>query len=206
MLKKVLLGMAVLSSLSMAEGTNVYIKAGTDIWQKFDVLKDDGKKMTNEKSKDFSYEIALEATREIYPNFELGLGIAYQDNGNPGDKTILSRPKQDIYMPGYTSIPVYITGKYNIPAEFYNIKPYVKMDLGYSFNDNDDKMINNKKSLSVKVDDGAYFGIGTGLEYNNFTTDVMYKITKSKVKVGSMDKENFDYSRITLSVGYKFNF
>ena len=37
----------------------------------------------------------------------------------------------------------------------------------------------------------------------------MYKINKSQMKVDTPNgsfKENLDYSRVTLSVGYKFNF
>ncbi len=206
MLKKVLVGMAVLSAVSMAQGTNVYLRAGADIWDKFDVLKSEGEKMTNEKSDDFSYEIALEATREIYPDFELGLGIAYQDHRSPKNKTVLG---DEYKMSGYTSVPVYVTGKYNVPVEFHSIKPYIKMDLGYSFNDSNGNLeytYGKKREISTKVDNGAYFGIGAGVEYNNFTTDIMYKITKSKVKVGSQEKDDYNNSRVTLSVGYKFNF
>lgn len=210
MLKKVLLGMVILSAVSMAEGTNIYLRAGANVWEKFDVLKYDGQKISNEKTDEFSYEIAAEITKEIYQNIELGVGIAYQDHGNPKDKSVFGEKYK---MPGYTSVPVYITGKYNIPTDFHNIKPYIKMDLGYSFNDkNRDAGVviyGGERKLSTKIEDGVYFGIGAGLEYNNFTADIMYKITKAEMETStgrSKQKYDLDYSRVTLAIGYKFNY
>ena len=46
MFKKVLLGLAALSCVSLAaEGTNVYLKAGADMLQRFDEVKYDGEKL-----------------------------------------------------------------------------------------------------------------------------------------------------------------
>ena len=54
-----------------------------------------------------------------------------------------------------------------------------------------------------------YYGIGAGAEYNNFVVDLMYKVNRAEIKVndeGDRIKKDLDYSRVTLSVGYKFNF
>lgn len=212
-MKKIILGMAIFSSVAMgAEKANVYLKTGADLWQKFNVVKDEDIKANKKEADDFGYEITTEITREIYPNLELGLGLSYQEHGKPKQEII----DGDFYkIPEMSSIPVYLTAKYNIPTEM-TIKPYLKADFGYSFNKlKNDKIkygdINNSffdGEVKAEIKDGAYFGIGTGFEYNNFTADIMYKINKAKLKAGDEDymiKKDIDYSRVTLSVGYKFN-
>ena len=159
------------------------------------------------------YELTIEATREIYPNLELGAGISYQDHGSTKS---LNDKDFDIKldMPKFTSIPIYLTTKYNIPINS-NIKPYLKADLGYSFNHNSgdlkftDYELGETIKVSSDIKNGLYFGIGAGVEYNNFVADLMYKINKAKFETSTpygKTKDDFDYSRVTLSVGYKFNF
>ena len=217
MMKKVLLGLAALSCVSLAaEGTNVYLKAGADMFQRFDKVKYDGEKLNKDKGDDFGYELTVEVMREVYPNFELGLGLSYQDHGDPKsvseyDKDLDENIKSEI--PGFKSVPLYVTAKYNFPVEG-NIKPYLKADLGYSFNsDNGDVKVSvtgyETIKFSTKVENGLYYGIGAGAEYNNFVVDLMYKVNKAEMKadvLGERVKKDLDYSRVTLSVGYKFNF
>ena len=215
MIKKILLGMTTLSCVALAsQDTNLYLKTGADIWQKFDVITPRDSETINRKKADrMGYELTIEATREIYPNLEFGAGISYQDHGSTKS---LNDKDFDIKldMPKFTSIPIYLTTKYNIPINS-NIKPYLKADLGYSFNHNsgDLKFIDYELSETIKVSsdikNGLYFGIGAGVEYNNFVADLMYKINKAKFETSTpygKTKDDFDYSRVTLSVGYKFNF
>ena len=91
----------------------------------------------------------------------------------------------------------------------------MKTDLGYSFNRISNKfrvedlVWNESWEFSTKIKNGMYFGIGTGVEYNNFTADIMYKINRSEMKVDAPNgsfKKSLDYSRVVLSLGYKFNF
>ena len=219
MFKKVLLGLAALSCVSLAaEGTNVYLKAGADILQRFDETKYNTLKLNKEKGDDFGYELTVEVMREVYSNLELGFGLSYQDHGDP--KTSSNNFSEKYEMSGYKSVPIYITAKYNIPVKG-NIKPYLKADLGYSFNDErgNFKVIKTASSkasepgysreLLTKVENGLYYGIGAGAEYNNFVIDLMYKINKAKVEMNNYNeriKGDLDYSRVTLSIGYKFNF
>lgn len=218
MMKKVLLGLAALSCVSLAaEGTNVYLKAGADMFQRFDKVKYDGEKLNKDKGDDFGYELTVEVMREVYPNFELGIGLSYQDHGDPKKNTNKNWQNEgyDITseIPGFKSVPLYVTAKYNFPVEG-NIKPYLKADLGYSFNDKNrdlkgDIIGHGTIKYSTKVEDGMYFGIGAGAEYNNFVVDLMYKMNKAEIKIdddGDKYKKDLDYSRVTLSVGYKFNF
>lgn len=218
MFKKVLLGLAALSCVSLAaEGTNVYLKAGADMLQRFDEVKYDGEKLNKDDGDDFGYELTVEVMREVYPNFELGLGLSYQDHGDPKKNTNKNWQNEGYDMtseiPGFKSVPLYVTAKYNFPVEG-NIKPYLKADLGYSFNsDNGDIKVWDTEGDSfkyfTKVENGLYYGIGAGAEYNNFVVDLMYKVNRTEMKAevdGKRIKKDLDYSRITLSVGYRFNF
>lgn len=217
MFKKVLLGLTALSCVSLAaEGTNVYLKAGADMLQRFDEVKYAGKKLNKDDGDDFGYELTVEVMREVYPNFELGLGLSYQDHGDPKSVTYYGDfewGNSDKYeVPGFKSVPLYVTAKYSFPVEG-NIKPYLKADLGYSFNDENGDLKNIYSSYvdkySTKVENGLYYGIGVGAEYNNFVVDLMYKVNRAEIKVNTDEervKKDLDYSRITLSVGYRFNF
>lgn len=233
MLKKILIGMTMISSLSMAsEGVNLYFRTGADINGKFTALSySEEEKLNDKKAKNIGYEIASEVTKEVLPNFELGLGLAYQNHSQAkeGKKEYLYNSKTSQYgsgdhyklyfdTPEVTSIPVYLTSKYTFTTNSM-IKPYIKADLGYSFNNLERDNIrhytyengNSKEDGKYKAEikDGVYFGIGGGIEYYNFTMDLMYKINKAELSYGVGNKEttkDFDYSRITFSIGYKFDF
>ena len=73
MIKKILLGMTTLSCVALAsQDTNLYLKTGADIWQKFDVITPRDSETINRKKADrMGYELTFEATREIYPNFRI---------------------------------------------------------------------------------------------------------------------------------------
>lgn len=206
-MKKVLLGLFALSCVSLAAETNLYLRAGGDVYGKFEEITYDGIDLNKDDADDFGWEIGIEATREVLPNFELGIGIAYQDHGKPENIKISD---VEIDSPEYTSIPLYVTAKYNFNA-INNFIPYIKANLGYSFNDSDDdfetKGVYGGKA-NFDIDDGLYCGIGGGFEYNNFTVDLMYQLNKAEGEISDSKhrvKGDYDYSRVTLSFGYKFD-
>lgn len=234
-MKKVLFGLFALSCISMAAETNLYFRTGADIGGKFEVIKDEDGDYNKKDADDFAWEIAIEATKEVYQGLELGLGVAYQDHGKPKkyveveDKTTVVDYWVDEYeMKGYTSIPLYLTAKYNFKP-INNFVPYVKANIGYSFNDSkddfkfggcqynsqtDEFLDSGYDTADTKVKNGLYCGIGGGFEYNNFTVDLMYQLNKAKAEMTFSDakgnttyelKDDFDYSRVTLSFGYRFN-
>lgn len=227
-MKKVLFGLFALSTVAMAAETNLYLRAGADLNGEYDTVSYYELKLNKDEADDFSWEIAVEATREVYPKVELGLGLAYQKHGDAkssNDFVEFDDIPDTIFdtkfeMPGYTSIPLYLTAKYNFDA-VNNFVPYVKANLGYLFNDGDgdfkmsglseDGTLEGEVKGNVKIDDGLYYGIGAGFEYNNFTMDLMYQVNEAEaeVTVSELDvktKKDYDYSRVTLSFGYKFNF
>lgn len=228
-MKKVLFGLFALSTVAFAAETNIYLRAGADFGGEFDIVRDEETEANKKDADDFAWEIAVEATREVYPRLELGLGIAYQDHGAPEKSTNSYTDEDDwqyvdnIEMPAYTSIPLYAVAKYNFDA-INNFVPYIKANLGYSFNDedgnvktygteydpsNDDLWVYDEE-IDTKVKNGLYYGIGAGFEYNNFTMDLMYQVNEAEAEItfedGEKLKKDYDYSRVTLSFGYKFNF
>ena len=85
---------------------------------------------------------------------------------------------------------MYATAKYTFDTGV--VKPYVKGDLGYSFN-------------TDKFNNGMYYGAGVGVSYNNFNAELMYKENKSRIDTWWYDG-NLNYKRVTLGVGYTFGF
>lgn len=213
-MKKIILGMSLLSTFALATEvapTNIYLRAGIDTFSKNAKMNVEGQDLTKKNASGAKFEIAVEATENITKEFELGMGIAYQNHGKI--KVVDELKGSDLEMPRFHSVPVYLVGKYNIPVEG-DIKPYLKADLGYSFNlgKTDNKRIENdieQSKVNVKYQNGAYWGIGAGVEYNNFVVDVMYKVNCAKAKI-STNKETFkdkvNYERVTLGFGYKFNY
>lgn len=229
-MKKLIIGTLVaLSATSVLaqEKTNLYLKAGVDISSKYSSTELQGGKVNGGKTKNSGTEFVIEATRFVTPSFELGAGVGYQIHGKPDKASSLIEKnsfnkgdKLTVENTSYRSIPLYVTGKYNF--SYGNIKPYIKSDLGYSFNFNnkdlkyklkshDEKAnpSNDNGKVHTNVENGLYFGIGTGIEYNNFVVELSYKINKAKMtyneKYLGKHKKKYDYSRTTLSVGYKFD-
>ncbi len=214
---------------------NIYGKVGLDVWSEYDEWKTStGYKVNKKETKDLGFEIALEATRNITDNFELGLGVAYQNHAKPKSRTTSSSgtdwsSKYETEMPKYDSVPLYAIAKYNFETGTA-WKPYLKATLGYSFNfgnkdakENEfytssygDQNYSEDYSYKYKADvkNGLYYGVGAGVEYENFFVDLMYQVNQAKVKLTEeyedekyeMGKKDFDYSRVTLGFGYKFSF
>ncbi|MEG0134439.1 MAG: porin family protein [Bacilli bacterium] len=171
----------------------------------------------NDKSgDDWGGEVALEFMRQIWPEYglQLGLGAAYQRHADAKSNSYNDgQLNYEFDVPRYDSIPVYAIAKY-VFTDWNGWKPYAKADIGYSFNrksgDFSFKSNDQKFNSSAKIDDGMYWGAGLGVEYHDWTLDAMYKVNTAKLKVDDHDNgysssEKFDYSRVTVSVGYKFD-
>lgn len=117
-------------------------------------------------------------------------------------------------IPAINSIPLYVTGKYKFDTGS-DIKPYIKADLGYSFNKIKKSMTVTEKKLTtgetetytegLKAKNGLYAGVGVGVEYNNVTADLSYVLTQSKIK-DEDDSYKANNGAVRLTVGYKFAF
>lgn len=201
-----------------AKENHIYFRVGGDITSKYSKYKlKDGNtsdKISNGKTKGFGYEIAIEGTRNVTDSLELGVGIAYQGHNKNKNFTFDDEGEfTTVKMAKYDSLPIYFTGKYNFKTES-SWNPYIKANLGYSFNLNADKtkFIDNDgtESIKTKVKNGLYTGIGAGVEYNNYLVDIMYQTNFAKAYLsdsqeGNSSKSKLNYSRVTLSVGYKLD-
>ena len=218
-MKKVLLGLFALASVSAvaAEGVNVYGRLGLDVYSHYNKLVDreDGQTLLKAKGK-VAPSIALEVTKDLGSNFEAGLGLGYVWHGKRDYKETDDKDEYTAKFPAINSIPLYVTGKYKFDTGS-DIKPYVKVDLGYSFNKMKKSMIGTGKNLTtgdtgtvtvegLKAKNGLYAGIGVGLEYNNVTADLSYVFTGAKYKDIDGDTAKANNGALRLTVGYKFAF
>ena len=208
-MKKVLLGLVALSAVSFAVQGDTYLNArfGGDLGASYTEYKDTPP--LSDKTDGFGGELALEGYKSITDNFDMGLGIAYQLHADRANASIDSKKgSTDFYGVEYNSIPVYLTAKYNFNLDS-EIKPYLKANIGYSFNvyssDIKAKGLENNKA-STNVENGLYWALGGGIEYKNFTVDLMYAVTTAESEAKEADiKDDNDYGRVVLSAGYRFN-
>ncbi|MBP9478816.1 MAG: porin family protein [Sebaldella sp.] len=204
-MKKYLIVLGMLLSLtSFAEGNKVEVRGGIDLGQEFNHNYNNLK-----KDADFSYELAVEYRREVIKNVELGVGLAYQDHGKvkTGNYNGYST-EGDLY----DSIPLYLTGRYTFKnsSEF---TPYVKANIGYSFNINDgtlkEKGVYGEVDYDVNAKDGFYYGLGLGVEYKGFIADLSYQVNYSDIEDRNnsyLNSSKADFQRVTLGLGYNFGF
>lgn len=185
--------------------THIYTRAGFGLGV-YDEISIEGINLNDAESDTPPAEISLEITRDITENLELGLGVAYQNHGNVGRKTYYDYEDDKTWsakMPSYNSVPVYVVGKYNFGTTTKGYKPYVKADLGISFNNTDDAEFDGEK-IHVSISNGVYAGLGVGIEKDNFVFDLSYKFNQAKLKE---DGESYKYNsnRVMMSVGYRFD-
>ena len=177
-------------------------------------IEKENKKITDGKPDSLGYELGVEYTRNLNKNLELGLGAMYQSNSKLKSYTVENGVKNQ--MGKYDSIPVYLVTKYSF-EEFENgVKPYLKGNLGYSFNFNEkngyfsDK--EGKYPYSSNVTNGIYVALGGGIEYNNIGIDLMYQVTGADLSIKDKEdgiktkKDSFANAKVTLGVSYKFNY
>lgn len=169
---------------------NIYPRVGAGIHNSVSM---DG---TTIESDSASWEVSIEGTRELTDNFEVGLGIGFQQLADVKNKidgyTLLTGED-------YESYPLYVLAKYNFPVVGDSVRPYAVAHLGYAFN-GDVKVKVEDTSWKEGVDNGLYAGIGAGFEQNNINVDAMFKTTQAEA-----DGDDFDQYRFVLSVGYRFN-
>lgn len=211
-MKKLLILLISLSTVASAQNINLYGKFGFDFNSRYsntsEIDEEDGLEMGlgfPKKGKN-SLGIFLEATKNITPNFELGIGLGYIDRKGSNTEILTGKSTEEINgktntyytydkykAPRYNSFPLYITAKYNFNVES-NLRPYIKFDLGYSINKikssinaqsieyKDVPKVEEEYKIGLKAKNGLYTGIGAGLEYNNFLVELAYIHTNAKIK------------------------
>jgi hypothetical protein len=149
----------------------------------FGTYNDDGSKVISKyKTDGVGVDFAAEIMNSVNDNLYLGAGIAYQINQD-------SKEHND---PLFRSVPVYGALKYRIGyLGDSSWETFVKANLGYSFN--------MKDGGDHTPKDGLYWALGGGVENDGVVLEVSYQDTHSKV-----NKTNYDYSRWTFGIGYRF--
>ena len=241
-MKKLLAGLFIVSSM-LTFSDEVIVRGSLDVFNDFSGMSDYITGDTGDNS--LGYELGLEYLKNITPNFLIGAGIAYQGHAKAEGKNILLGSWYDAYgdyyehtvgyddQVYYDSVPLYITAKYEFDTRNKNIKPYVKANLGYSFNlKKNDLTYSDKvtqyvydwyyddydeydysfasKSYDTDIKNGIYYGIGGGVQIDNVTVDLMYQANYAKAKVnydgGGSEEHDLNVSRLSLGVGYAFQF
>lgn len=194
---------AALTFGSFADGTlNTYVKVGADVHSEFKYNSSE----SNISKKAKGYSIFLENTRNFDKNVELGYGLGFigrsSKNINFVDKDGATWKGK---APSYNSIPLYLIVKLNLSTDSA-FKPYLKADLGYSFNRMKYTIDAGDKKSTAKAVGGLYAGIGFGAEFHNFVADLSYVHTSGKYKWNYGREEKVNNGAVRLSLGYKFNF
>lgn len=163
------------------------------------------------------HEIAKELRSDkLISDVELGVGISYQssyslkkDRDSKADQEqsgkFYVKEAGDVDM---DSIPLYVTGKYKLP-QMNDWQPYLKLNLGYAVNNIGGKSFQNNNSRYRSINDtvnsqnGSYYGMGGGIEYNNgLTLDLMYQVSEGS---SSSNNRKDDENKVTVSVEYKLD-
>lgn len=194
---------------------NLYVRAGADVYSQFNDIDYNNIDLGGKSSKGTGYEVALEITKvSVNRDVEVGFGLGYQKHGKFKSINGLVDIEGDIFgyksdLDTFESFPIYLTAKYNFLNCKNGLVPYIKGDAGYAINRNNSGKIiaGNGDLYETDVKNGGYFGLGAGIEYENFFVDAMYKLNTGKLEVKNTDiSESLKNHRVTLSAGYKFNF
>lgn len=216
MKKAILILLIVSASIVMSEQA-IELRAGADIAPQYDT--------SPEKDAKFSYELTGEYRYVLGKNFELGGGLSYQKHGKLKSFTDVEDSNSRVEVSEtelYDSVPLYVTARYVFRNDT-EFTPYIKANLGYSFNINSNNsntyktidkntgnVLDEGKLRDFDAKNGMYYALGLGMEYKNITADLSYQVNKADIEStrydGVKSEGNGDFSRITLSAGYQFKF
>ena len=148
-MKKILLIISLIGSLSFAGQNVIEIRGGYDLSSSTSFDKDIYSEYDLDKFVENGFHFGVEYRREILTNFQIGVGLEYRksDMDQPGNRRVYSENIDYSYdSDSLNSIPVYITARYNF-RNFTGVTPYVKANLGYSINSGDTNVkLNNMYS------------------------------------------------------------
>lgn len=194
-MKKILFGLFTLSTLAFgAAGDNhLYLRAEFTPFAKYDISGDD-EGAVKDRISGASYGVEAEITKEFMYGLEAGFGTGYQWQG---DFDYNASYDGDARLPDFNSIPVYFTVKYPL-IPMGDLVPYIKGDIGYSFNDLDD----NKY---FSYENGLYYGISVGADIQYLSLEISYKVNEGKIKADG-EKTDIESSRVMFGAAYKFDF
>lgn len=128
---------------------------------------------------------------KMVDNLEFGVGIAYKK------REYYEREYEKKELDMWNHTPIYATGKYRVNND-ENIEKYLKVNLGYAIGEYE----NETEYDEVKAQNGFYYGVGGGVEYEDITLDLMYQVNKDAYNKNNSSEDN---ARVTFSVDYKLD-
>lgn len=219
-------GESLLIKRDLEEYTNLEAgQSGSNVVKKYyefiDTLNEKLKKHDFEDKTEVihvGHEVAKELRSDkLISDVELGVGMAYQDkyslkrdrdsvfDQEQSGKFYVKEASEEVDM---DSIPLYVTGRYKLP-QVNDWQPYLKLNLGYAVNNIGGRSFQSSNSRyksindSVNSQNGSYYGMGGGIEYNNgLTLDLMYQVSEGS---SSASSRKDDENRVTVSVEYKLD-
>jgi hypothetical protein len=96
--------------------------------------------------------------------------------------------------------------KYEFSNLYFALKPKISFDdysiyyigqIGYG--------LIRATDFAGSVENGLYFGIGVGVEYESFIFEILYSSNNGKLTAGS-DSSDITYSTLALNIGYRFHY
>lgn len=194
-MRNIIFGLFALSTFSFgATGDNsIYFKGEFTPIATYQIEQNDKVKDDIDEA---AYGFYIEKTQEISNGVEAGLGIGYQWNGSL---------KYDIgydgdSLPEMCSVPLYATIKVDLPGlRTGQWTPYLKGDLGYSFND-------LKDNENFSYENGLYYSLGFGLEIEELSIEIAYKVNTGELNnKKTHSKYDVESDRIMLGAALKFD-
>lgn len=96
--------------------------------------------------------------------------------------------------------------KYEFSNLYFALKPKISFDdysiyyigqIGYG--------LIRATDFAGSVENGLYFGMGVGVEYESFIFEILYSANNGKLTAGS-DSSDITYSTLALNIGYRFHY
>ena len=230
-MKKTLFLMMSLGTLSMAK-TAVEVRIGGDLSSegKFKEVYNyiENKVIVPEQKNVIKNGFELAGEVRTGGDLELGVGIAYRGSKLKGLENVFSTSSDtNLFVSEnkkgtLSSVPLYLTARYNFRA-VPGITPYVKANLGYSFNSGKNALTifdstKNKDVVKevIEAENGIYYGIGGGIQVAGFVVDLTYNVNTVKINrslttdlsssLSYSDKFKANNGILTLGIGYTFGF
>jgi outer membrane protein with beta-barrel domain len=156
------------------------IKAGLDMAGTVDVGG-------NDSDVDAGYVFTFEVITPVTQQLLMGGGIAYQlARGLDGSDA------------EFGCTPLYLLLRLNFSRSAAT--PYAVIHAGYNF------LRADKLQSGQDEKGGTYYGIGAGMRFGNgFLIKALYSVNEFEFTGGGSGNNEFEYSKLTTSVGFSFN-
>ncbi len=139
-------------------------------------------------------------------SLDLGLGADLQ--GKRDMK--LSSPSAEATVKDISCIPIYVTASYYLSTKSV-LKPMLVAQLGISLNDQKSVQTDEDWYDKRQVEDGLFYGVGMGLQYNNLSFNILYRVNEVYVQTDRYHNGVLDYSyehdeninQVNMTLGYR---